>query len=309
MQDTVIVIDWGSTNCRASLVVDGQVADRRSAQIGITRMAGLDYAAEFAALVAPWTDRARDCVIYGMVTSRSGWIETPYAECPARLDDLVPRAVPRTISGMRAVFVPGVCQRTPRCDVIRGEELQAFGLAATGTLDAVVLLPGTHSKWLILSAGRIDRFSTSPTGEVFSLLSQHSLVGAIADPAVFDLPAFDRAAERALGGRTDLFDLFEARPRVLLEQMKPQEVTGHLSGLLIGAEVRQAQAMFGRHIPEIVVIGDGTLAARYRRVLEIAGLSARVPDADLGLHGALGFWSAWQDASELHGLTERSGAQ
>ncbi|WP_227287742.1 2-dehydro-3-deoxygalactonokinase [Boseongicola sp. H5] len=309
MQTPVIVIDWGSTNCRASLVIDGQVADRRSAEIGITRMAGRDYAAEFAALVDPWKDRTRDCVIFGMVTSRSGWLETPYAECPAKLDDLIPLAVTRTIAGMRAIFVPGVCHRTPHCDVIRGEELQAFGLVATGTPDAVVLLPGTHSKWLVLSGGRIDHFSTAPTGELFSLLSRHSLVGAIADQATFDLPAFERGAERALGSSTDLFDLFEARPRVLLGQMTPQEVTGHLSGLLIGAESRQARTRFGGDMSDIVIIGEGTLVSKYHKVLEIAGLSARMPDADLGLSGALDFWSAWRAASETHVLAAKSDAE
>jgi 2-dehydro-3-deoxygalactonokinase len=306
MQDAVIVIDWGSTNCRASLVVDGQVCDRHSAEIGITRMQGRDYAAAFEALVAPWKNRAQACVIYGMVTSRSGWVETPYAECPATLDDLVPLALTRSIAGMRAIFVPGVCQRTRRCDVIRGEELQAFGLVASGTSDAVVLLPGTHSKWLVLANGRIERFSTAPTGELFSLLASHSLVGAIADQDAFDLPAFERAAEQALGSEADLFDLFEARPRVLLGQMTPREVAGHLSGLLIGAELRQARALFGSDMPDIFIVGARDLASNYQRALRIAGLSGHIPEADLGLGGAMGFWSAWSNRASALGTVERS---
>ena len=43
-------------------------------------------------------------------------------------------------------------------DVMRGEETQVFGaLAQLGATDGRFLLPGTHSKWVRVEAGRIDR--------------------------------------------------------------------------------------------------------------------------------------------------------
>src|SRR3712207_8750412 len=38
-------------------------------------------------------------------------------------------------------------------------------------------MPGTHSKWVEVAGGRIERFGTHMTGELFAVLRRHSILG------------------------------------------------------------------------------------------------------------------------------------
>lgn len=49
---------------------------------------------------------------------------------------------------------------------MRGEEIQIAGyLAEKPDFDGVICLPGTHTKWVRISAGEIVGFATFLTGE------------------------------------------------------------------------------------------------------------------------------------------------
>jgi len=72
-------------------------------------------------------------------------------------------------------ILPGLKQdKNP--DVMRGEETQIAGfLAGNPDFDGVLCLPGTHTKWVHISAKEIVSFQTVMTGELFALLSQNSV--------------------------------------------------------------------------------------------------------------------------------------
>ena len=67
------------------------------------------------------------------------------------------------------------------------------------------LLSGTHPKWIAMKDSRIDRFATYMTGEMYSLLLEHSMIGRPAsEPKIrlgFDLGL--EAAERNSGDGDD----------------------------------------------------------------------------------------------------------
>jgi 2-dehydro-3-deoxygalactonokinase len=194
-----IALDWGTTNLRAFLIdAQGAVMEEREKPWGILSLpapAGeggfdkacrgsrrLDGGASGGALIAS-----------GMVGSAQGWREAPYVRCPAGADDLVLKMtrVP-TRSGRDLMIVPGVLLDLPEDlpDVIRGEETQVIGAlqairdgadrCAEGDRDTVCfVLPGTHSKWVLVRNGRIVRFATYMTGELFANLKQHSILGRL----------------------------------------------------------------------------------------------------------------------------------
>ncbi len=99
-------------------------------------------------------------VLSGMITSRQGWHELPYADCPADASALA-RALHRVVEpGLGPLsFVTGLvwtgADGLP--DVMRGEETQIVGQDDLAPGEAVVL-PGTHSKWVVVEGGRIMRF-------------------------------------------------------------------------------------------------------------------------------------------------------
>ena len=58
---------------------------------------------------------------------------------------------------------------------------------------ALFCLPGTHSKWVEVEKGRIERFSTYMTGEVYAVLKQHSILGRMMEEGAADANAFAKA--------------------------------------------------------------------------------------------------------------------
>ena len=293
----LIAVDWGTTSLRAALMApDGRVLDRRGGADGIMAMAGRGYPEVLADLVGAWraAHPGAPILLSGMVGSRQGWREAPYVPCPAGAADLAAglTAVEAGPLGT-ALIVPGLSHEPAggAPDVIRGEEVQVFGALRRAGIDSgLFVLPGTHSKWAAVEGGRIVRFHTFMTGEIYGCLRRHSILGRLmpddeseTEP---DLAAFDRGAAVALEGGAPLNALFSARTLGLFGALPPEALPAYLSGLLIGEEVREALALAGDRPTEVHLIARPDLAALYARVLGRLGVaSGRVEDAAfLGLH-------------------------
>jgi 2-dehydro-3-deoxygalactonokinase len=226
-------------------------------------------------------------VLSGMITSRQGWHELPYLPCPAGADDLA-RAVHTTRApGLGPLhFVTGLSSLGPdgTPDVMRGEETQIIGQDDLAPGEAVVL-PGTHSKWVVVEDGRIIRFRTYLTGELFAVLARHSILGRLMADGPEDEEALLRGVEVALAGPGLLGRLFSARALPLVGGLAETAVRDYLSGLLIGTEI--AEGLVAERPDAVVVIGSDQLARRYAAALDRAGLRHRPgrPDA-----AALGQW-------------------
>ena len=87
----MISIDWGSTSFRAyRLDVGGAIVDARTAAAGILSVEAGDYASVLEKQVGDWIAAGETQIIMsGMIGSRQGWLEVPYAACPAGLDEIV----------------------------------------------------------------------------------------------------------------------------------------------------------------------------------------------------------------------------
>jgi len=203
----MIVIDWGTTNLRAYLCDrDGRILSVKSSQRGIKSLSRADYPAVLGELLAaePFAGDIGPVFISGMAGSRNGWIEVPYFALPAGLDalrqGLLP--LPEPFSGY---IIPGarVLKQDGSSDVMRGEEIQIYGaLRQLGLTDALLCLPGTHSKWVQASKGEITDFSTFMTGDVFQALGQTILGCSVA--AEFDRSVFERGLDAAADSRGGL---------------------------------------------------------------------------------------------------------
>jgi len=123
---------------------------------------------------------------------------------------------------------------------MRGEETQLLGAVAAHLVapDALVCHPGTHNKWAMLRGGKIHNFGTIMTGELFSLLKEHSILGELLQGPVDVNDAFKRGVRHALERETLPAALFGVRAGVLLGQAKKEDAPSYTSGLLIGADVR-----------------------------------------------------------------------
>ena len=289
----LIALDWGTTSLRAYLVGDdGAVLERRSAPSGILQIPGRDFDGVFRTFLAEWRAREPELPVLasGMIGSAQGWIEAPYVDLPADVDAVARRLATVPASGLR--IVPGLAQRGDAPDVMRGEETQLFGAMAVCSALArggTVVLPGTHSKWARVSSGRIERFTTYMTGELYAVLREHSILGRLAGAAatgpVAPGAAFRRGVREVRGSSRGLSSLlFSARASVLVGDLPASDSLEYLSGLLVGDEVRSALAAGDR---PAAIVGDPALCDRYLAAFADFDL----PDVErLGDTAAAGLW-------------------
>lgn len=293
-----VVVDWGTSSFRLwALDGDGRVmGERRSAQ-GLAGSAaeGFENVLE-GHLAALGIGDGVPVMMCGMVGSRGGWVEAPYVDTPARLDDLVGGAAHVPSARRRIRILPGLAQRDPaQPDVMRGEETQLLALARD-SFEGIACLPGTHSKWVGMDSGRVTRFATFMTGELFQLLRSGSVIApAVAGAADADPSdaAFAQGVRDGLASPQALSAaLFRLRASWLLAATEPAASLSRLSGLLIGAELAGAARLFGDPGP-VALMASGALARAYRAAFEAAG----IPDLVLfeaegcvraGLHAAAG---------------------
>ena len=267
--DGFIGVDWGTTNRRAYLMnADGKQTAEFEDGKGIMSVP----ADGFPAAVAEIRERLGDkpLLLAGMIGSNRGWVEAPYVPCPAGMDELVRGLV--WVTDTEAV-VPGVSfVGDDRADVMRGEEVQLLGAVAAGLIPANCLVchPGTHNKWAAVAAERLVSFRTVMTGELFSLLKEHSILADLLQPDVEPDTAFRSGVRRSLDYHDAQAELFTVRARVLLGQAPREQAASYASGLLIGSDIRIGLA--GNAVGQVIVMGRPELTELYAAALDEAGV-------------------------------------
>ena len=229
----------------------------------------------------------------GMASSTLGWQSLPYAPLPAPLDGSTLRYLDFEVDGHPVRLISGLHSAN---DVMRGEETELVGLfsgpaKARATDDFIVILPGTHSKWVRVKDATVTGFRTFLTGEMFSLLCEHSIlrhsVGS-SRQADGQSPVFRERLRTVLENPSALpFSLFSIRAEGLLGEFPPDDAAAALSGYLIGAEIAGARSQFATAGNEVILIASGGLADLYSAALEEAGMTTTVIDAETAVRTAL----------------------
>jgi 2-dehydro-3-deoxygalactonokinase len=273
-----IAVDWGTTNRRAYAIrPDGTQGDEFEDEKGIL---GVE-AGGFPDAVAEIRARLGDLpmLLAGMIGSNRGWIEAPYVPCPAGAEELAAHII--WAEPERTAIVPGLSFLDDRrADVMRGEEVQMFGALAAGLMpgDGLVCHPGTHNKWVTMEGGRVARFRTVMTGELFSLLKERSILADLLAAPVAPGAAFEAGVLHGLSDEDLTAELFSVRARVLLGQAAREDAASYTSGLLIGTDLRTGLRRFVEG--EIVAMGRPELTALYAAALRAAGWAAREVDGE-----------------------------
>ena len=295
-----VVGDWGTTCLRLYLCnAAGAVLDSRNGP------GAADATGRFAQIFDDLSERWRSdfgalpATLCGMVGSNFGWVPAPYVACPARLEQIVSECV--SAHGGLVNVIPGLSCRN-RCgapDFLRGEETQILGaLQLDRTLLSgrqLLCLPGTHTKWVVLEGGLVRDFLTAPTGELYRLLREHSVLvrgtegaGSSGEAGAFarGLAQFNEYPQVQIIHR-----LFECRARLLSGELAAESVSPFLSGLLIASDIAGARQLMPDAFAggRVWLVGAPELTARYA-----AGLAA-MGHAGLELDGA---------AASVAGLTQ-----
>lgn len=279
-----IAIDWGTSSFRGWLMTaDGRTLAETRGREGMLHCVISGFAPvlqhHLAQLGAP-TDLP--VLICGMAGARQGWREAPYLHTPTRLEALHEGALRIDTPGDVRIL-PGIANaRADAPDVMRGEETQLLGVTEPD-FTGLVCIPGTHSKWIRIEAGSVVAFSTYMTGELFSVISQHSILQHAVEqdaPSFTDSAPFNEGLRTAQAAPSHLTaSLFQLRAAQLLGFQQRADGAARLSGLLIGTEIADATVQHG-HQHAVRLIGDSTLGRLYAAALAATGLNVTTVDAE-----------------------------
>lgn len=265
-------VDWGTSNLRIALVNlnDGGVEARYEDELGILQvhqawqLAGSPerkayYLRTLSEVISRFDDQAsankRPIVISGMASASIGMQELPYAQAPFALNG--GGGVAKWISD-HVLLISGLQIGE---ELMRGEETQALGLEIRGAKELVVLMPGTHSKHLLLSESAIVACKTVMTGELFSLLSNHSILkNSLLGGEAFDEVAFEKGLQQSTQNPISA-NLFAVRSGDLLGLRSKSSNMDYLSGLLIGAECQMLDC------EQVILVAGDSLRERYVKAL------------------------------------------
>ena len=291
-----IALDWGTTNLRGwAIGADGAVLAEAQSDRGMGTLAPHDFEPAVLDLINGWIDGPITALACGMVGAKQGWTEAAYARVPCAVipDDFT--TAPTKTPGLSVQIIPGLSQAKP-ADVMRGEETQIAGfLARNPGWDGVLCLPGTHTKWVHISAGEVVSFQTMMTGDLFAAIAGHTVLRHSVAPRGWDDGAFETAIDAALSRPERMAGrLFSLRAEGLLAGMDAATARARLSGTLIGAELAATKPYWLGQ--QIGIIGAGHLADIYAKALATQGVIAQIADnTDVTLVGLKAAYAKWKD--------------
>ena len=278
---SLIVADWGTSNLRVwGIDHRGHVINSINNGKGMGSLIPSEFEPYLISLIEKWLPKEENAkcpiIICGMAGAKTGWKEAAYlkAPCPPINKEKIIQ-VETDDQRISVSIVPGIMQTSPP-DVMRGEETQIAGyLSKNPDFDGIICLPGTHTKWVHISANEIVSFKTFMTGEIFLSLSERSILKTSVQSNDFDSTSFLEAFEDTYSNPALLSSkLFGLRAADLLENTSTKFLKSKLSGYLIGCELAGAKSYWlGQNI---IMIGNNDLCILYQKALKKLGLNATI---------------------------------
>lgn len=276
-----VAVDWGTSSLRIwSLSAAGEILDRFSGSQGMSGLAQHDFERVLETQLNHMSVGTEiPAVICGMAGAAQGWFEAPYITAPTALSQLGRCAVQVPDTQREIHILPGIKQLIPG-NVMRGEETQLLGLLSQRPdFDGVVCLPGTHCKWVEVRNGRVERFTTCMTGEIFGLLSEQSVLKhSLIDPG-WDTQTFINTLTEIIDSPERFADaLFSLRADRLLSDLSSAEARARLSGLLVGIELAATRTYWEHQ--SVTLLGDAGLCSHYTDALTLQSVAVELAESE-----------------------------
>ena len=282
---SLIAADWGTSNLRVwGMDYQGNVINKITDGKGMSSLKPSEFEPHLIDLIGNWLPKEGNAkcsiIICGMAGAKAGWKEAAYlkAPCPPVNKEKIIQ-IETEDQRISVNIIPGIMQKSPP-DVMRGEETQISGyLSKNPNFDGIICLPGTHTKWVHISAGEIVSFKTFMTGEIYQTLSKHSILKDSVKSNDFDFTAFLEAFEDIYSNPALISSkFFSLRAIDLLENTSTKFLKSKLSGYLIGSELAGAKSYWlGQNI---VMIGNDDLCTLYEKALKKLGLNTTIENAE-----------------------------
>ncbi|WDE99251.1 2-dehydro-3-deoxygalactonokinase [Lentisphaera profundi] len=265
--------DWGTSNLRAYLIENGEVLRQYNSDLGILKASKIGFEKVIASVCQELDCTGiKEIYLSGMIGSKNGWQEASYLETPLSTNAMKTNFIhPSNCSHIKIFGGVKHLDQSRDYDVMRGEEVQVFGVLVQAPKASLICLPGSHSKWVHVDAGQIKSFSTWMTGELFKCLSQNTIFAKQIDSENFDKESFVQGVEYAREHHELGTSLFKLRTQYLFERLDQSNFHSYLSGFLIASEIREAAG----NVKEVYLCSSDELMNLYEIALDIFGIATK----------------------------------
>ena len=269
-----IAADWGTTHMRAwAIGEEDNVLAFRESNEGMKDLQQNEFEPVLLRLIESWLDDTKVTTVMacGMVGAKQGWVETPYLKTPCVPIDNNQLTTANTLDKrIKVHLVPGVMQNHP-ADIMRGEETQIAGfINKNQDFNGVVCLPGTHSKWVNINEGQITSFKTFMTGELFGVITNHTLIRHSTSIKGWIQESFEDGIHEGFNNPGLIAsNLFSLRAESIVNNLGRNQARSTLSGLLLGVELNGAQIYWKNN--DVTLIGSELLSNNYNQGLKVLG--------------------------------------
>lgn len=264
-----VAVDWGSSSFRAWLIEHDQICEQIETDQGVKSFSTGTHAAYLQDVLSKWDKQFNFIISIGMIGSSIGLHETKFSQLPIDINGVFQSLIEVPGFSPTLFIVPGVAKAG---DVMRGEESQSL---ASGIRNGLVVLPGTHSKWIRIEEGNIVDFRTYLTGELFEIIRNHSTLSKATDSSAKLLTSADFLKGLDSDSKNLTHDLFTIRADWL--QGKSEEASKeYLSGLLIGSEIKSAKVWSAAS--KVTIVASESLSDIYAKSLAHFGVASEIQD-------------------------------
>ena len=264
-----IAIDWGTSNFRAYLLENDKVLDQISSNDGMKFVKNKNFENVLIKNLSNWlsSDENFQILASGMVGSKQGWVEVPYAITPCNVLKLNVGLPKVTNKKLKVYILSGIAQNTPE-DVMRGEETQLAGYFLDNhNFSGSVCLPGTHSKWVNVKKYKILNFNTYLTGELYEIIKSYSVIKHSLSTLEISEKKLIEGVEIILKNPKNFSNLlFQLRAKDLLKNQSSIEANSLLSGYCLGLELLASKPYWQKK--DVVLIGSDFLNSYYELCLK-----------------------------------------
>ena len=270
-----IAIDWGTTNFRAWIIKNNKILKEINRPHGIKNIPNKNFEdiLNKNIKIPKKNNRKIKIISCGMIGSKQGWLDTGYEKnLNLTKNNLV--KVKTKNKNIEFYIVKGLSQKQPY-DVIRGEETQVLGyLESEKKFSGFICLPGTHSKWIKITKGKLINFKTYMTGELFEIISRNSILKHSINDKKINLKIFKNSVLLSQKKYFNLFEyLFEFRSRSLLTKKKyypKSELLAYLIGNEIKSNINELRNF------KVIIIGSNYNSKLYSQAMQILKIDNKI---------------------------------
>lgn len=276
----IITIDAGTSNLRVRIVEDKKIIFDRKENYGV-KIGKEKFQENLYLLLKDCIKENNlknediDCIIAsGMITSALGLMEIEHLHVPVSLKKFAQNIKKVKFFEFEINLITGIKvekeyfkeENLKSVDVIRGEEVEVFGILdeINSSEQLLIILPGSHNKFIEVSNGIITNLLTTMSGEIYDAMTRCTILKtSVNDKFAETIDKKFLQLGNRIGQEYGLNQgSFILRGLDLAEELTVNEKANYLLGLVLSGDIASLQKNCYLDKYKKIIIAGGNIIAK-----------------------------------------------